>query len=250
VGGGIAGLCTAELFSRNNFKVALIEKEESICSQASGAHHGWFHFGSLYSIFPNNQFLRTLVGGVDDLIQFYSDFPCMNIRIDSKGKLFFPQSHGAWFRDDPLKFIVASRNNEDFSLNFFGNFSEYIRKIFFILTWDLAVKQFISRHQRFYKFNWLAGPASTVIPKAGWKDYSRDLIFKPSLNNCHIDPNTHFGVMGFDRPMRPEFIINDLLSSFLKSGGNYINNCEYLGYVKSDDINTIITNKSEIKSKY
>ena len=73
IGAGIAGLSIAEIFSRSGQKVLLLEKNIKICQEASGAHHGWFHFGSLYSIFPNNQFLKTLVGGIDDLLEFYSE---------------------------------------------------------------------------------------------------------------------------------------------------------------------------------
>ena len=59
IGGGIAGITIAEIFSRNGYKVCLIEKNKSLCKETSGSHHGWFHFGSLYSIFPGKRFLRS-----------------------------------------------------------------------------------------------------------------------------------------------------------------------------------------------
>lgn len=90
VGAGIAGLATAEIAARSGLKVVLLEKNHAVCAEASGGHHGWFHFGSLYSIFPNNQFMRTLVGGIDDLLEYYSCFPRMNIRVGETGRLIFP----------------------------------------------------------------------------------------------------------------------------------------------------------------
>ncbi|MFQ5630403.1 MAG: FAD-dependent oxidoreductase, partial [bacterium] len=82
VGGGIAGVATGEIFARSGFKTLVIEKHEKLCMETSGLHHEWFHFGSLYSIFPNNQFFRTMVGGIEDILDYYRDFAGMNLRID------------------------------------------------------------------------------------------------------------------------------------------------------------------------
>ena len=250
VGGGIAGLCIAELFSRSGWKVALLEKNAGICMEASGAHHGWFHFGSLYSIFPNNQFMRTLVGGIDDLIEYYSGFPGMNVRVSEDGKLIVPQVDGAWIRDDPIQYIVAARNDRDFNLHVYDGLANYLRKMFFTLTWDLAIKQFISRHQRFHKFDWRSGPASKNIPKAGWMDYSRDVIFKPEGMDCELDPDTHFRVSGFDRPMIPQNIIGDLLKSFIGAGGTFMPDCEYFSYWRQGSVNIVRTRDHEFIAKH
>jgi choline dehydrogenase-like flavoprotein len=102
IGGGIAGLAVAEVFARCGHSVVLIERGERLCQEASAAQHGWFHFGSLYSILPQNQFLRTMVGGVEDLIAYYGGFPGMNIAVDRDGRLIFPSAPGAWFRDEPI----------------------------------------------------------------------------------------------------------------------------------------------------
>jgi hypothetical protein len=250
VGGGISGLCIAELFSRSGWKVALLEKNSGICMEASGAHHGWFHFGSLYSIFPNNQFMRTLVGGIDDLVEYYSGFPGMNIRVTEGGRLILPQVDGAWIRDDPIQYIVSARNDKDFNLQVYDGSVNYLRKIFFTLTWDIAIKQFISRHQRFNKFDWRTGPASEHVPKAGWMDYSREAIFKPDRIDYELDPDTHFRVSGFDRPMNPQNIIGDLLKSFLGSGGTFIPSCVYTGYRRQGGVNIVCTQDKEFTAKH
>lgn len=250
VGSGIAGLAIAELFSRSGWSVALLEKNPGVCMEASGSHHGWFHFGSLYSIFQNNQFMRTLVGGIDDLIEYYSGFSTMNIRVNKEGKLSFPSVPGAWIRDMPMQYIVAARNDRDFNLHVYEGAMDYARKLFFTFTWDLAIKQFISRHQRFHRFDWRLGPASSHIPKAGWMDYSREVIFQVGRLGVQLDSNTHFRVVGFDRPMNTVAIVSDLLKSYIGAGGVFIPRCDYQAYNQHAGIRVVKTSQGDFTTKY
>lgn len=227
VGGGIAGLAIAEIFARSGRGVALIERDGQLCEEASAAQHGWFHFGSLYSIFPQNQFLRTMVGGVEDLLEFYAGFEGMNIEVTGQGRLAFPQRDGAWFRDEPIEYIVCARNDPDFDMRTFDGVRDYARKLFFLLTWEKAIKQFISRHQRFHKHNWAGNiAASQWIPRAGWADYSREVITKPNHPSIKLDIDTHFRIKGYDRPMRAVSIIADLVRSLLGAGGEIMTGME------------------------
>jgi glycine/D-amino acid oxidase-like deaminating enzyme len=224
VGGGIAGLAIAEIFARAGRRTVLIERSSQLCQGASASQHGWFHFGSLYSIFPQNQFLRTMIGGVEDLLEFYSAFPGMNIAVGPDGSLSFPQQPESWFRDEPIEYICCARNDPDFDMRKFEGMIDYVRKSFFLLTWEFAIKQFISRHQRFHRHNWAGQTqASAWIPRAGWMDYSRDVITKPNIPCLNLDSNTHFRILGFDRPMRAMSIVADLICSFLASGGVVVN---------------------------
>jgi len=223
VGGGIAGLAIAEIFARSGHSVALVEKSDKLCQEASASQHGWFHFGSLYSIFPQNQFLRTMVGGVEDLLKYYAGYEGMNIVVGSDGRLEFPQRNEVWFRDEPIEYIVTARNDPDFDIWRFDGVKNYGRKLFFLLTWEMAIKQFISRHQRFWKHDWRnVGMASQWIPRAGWADYSRQVISKPDLEDVALDVDTHFRIVGYDRPMRATAIITDLVRGFLGAGGEII----------------------------
>jgi glycine/D-amino acid oxidase-like deaminating enzyme len=249
IGAGIAGLAIAELFSRSGYKVALVEKNSQVCQETSGSHHGWFHFGSLYSIFPSNQHMRTMVGGIDDVLAYYSDFPNMNIKIGEDGKLFFPNTEGRWVRDEPIEYIMTARNNPDFNLRKWEGLRNYGEKIFFLGTWEIAIKQFISRHKRYYKFDWRSGQASEWIPKAGWFDYSREVITKPTDNEINLDPDTHFRIVGFDRPMEATNIISDLMRSFLHTGGKLFLNHEVEKMDKKDNIVHVVTNDGPIESK-
>ncbi len=238
VGGGIAGLAIAEIFARSGHSVVLIEQEKTLCQGASASQHGWFHFGSLYSIFPQNQFLRTLVCGVEDILTYYAEFPGMNIYINEIGRLSFPQASGSWFRDEPIEYIVSARNNPDFDMRSFDGMRNYAKKAFFLMTWEMAIKQFISRHQRFHKHNW-AGKvmASEWIARAGFGDYSREVITKPILPGVNLDIDTHFRIVGYDRPMRATAIIRELTRSLLGAGGTIttteeVNRIETVGSIK------------------
>ncbi len=219
VGAGIAGLAIAEIFSRSGLRIALLEKNPKVCQESSGTHQEWFHFGSLYSIFPNNQFMRTLVGGIDDMLDYYRSFPGMNIIVNRKGKLEFEAGLDQWIRNEPIEYIVSARNDSDFSLGVFDGPVNYARKLFFLLTWEMAIKQFIARHQRFHQFDWRTGPASEWVPRAGWLDYSREVISSVTDLDACITKNTHFKIPGFDKPMNATNIIEDLLRSFLSHGG-------------------------------
>lgn len=249
VGAGIAGLAIAELFSRSKLRVALLEKNPKICQEASGVHHSWFHFGSLYSIFPNNQFMRTLVGGIDDLLAYYSQFPAMNIRVSADGKLEFPQGPDMWICDEPIEYIVNARNDPDFNLRKFDGAKDYLKKLFFLATWEFAIKQFISRHQRFHKYDWRSGQASQWVPRAGWLDYSREVISKPTNTNILLDVDTHFRIIGFDRPMNATAIISDLLRSFLATGGSLFVNTKVIRFESAEPNHTrVVTDNGELRA--
>lgn len=237
IGGGIAGLAIAELFTRDGSKVVLLERNPALCMEASAAQHGWFHFGSLYSIFPQNQFLRTMVGGVEDLLRYYGDFDGMNIKISEQGHLKFPQSEQAWFRDEPIEYLISARNDPDFNLLQFEGLRAYGRKLFFLATWEMAIKQFISRHRRFLRHNWRGKDmASKWIPRAGVADYSREVIHKPADDAAiNLDRNTHFQVSGYDRPMRSRNIALSLAGHLLGQGGTIRLNTKVTSISETDN---------------
>ncbi|MEX0853082.1 MAG: FAD-dependent oxidoreductase [Bauldia sp.] len=250
VGGGIAGLAIAEIFARSGRSVVLIERNARLCQEASAALHGWFHFGSLYSIFPQNHFMRAMIGGVEDLLDTYACFPNMNIVVAGDGRLGFPQKGGSWFRDEPIEYIVAARNDPDFDMDSFRGIGEYGRKLFFLLTWEMAIKQFISRHQRFHSHNWRgAVAASRRIPSAGWADYSRQVISKPRNEGINLDPDTHFRIVGFDRPMQATAIIVDLLRSLIGCGGEVITGAEVTRVERTSERTRVHTTNGAVEAR-
>lgn len=253
IGGGIAGLAAAEMFARHGHRVVLCERNDLLCQEASASQHGWFHFGSLYCMFPQPQFLRTLVGGVEDLMDHYATAPGMNMRVGNKGNLYFEQRKGAWFRDEPIEYIVAARNDPDFDMRRFDGVWNYLKKIFFLGTWEIGIKQFISRHQRFHKHDWRGRgdeSAAALIPKAGWSDYSRDVIKKPDGRDTQLDADTHFQVQGFDRPMVVGAILRDLVGSFLAHGGRIETGCDVTDVADAADGKLLTTSKGPISAHH
>jgi hypothetical protein len=219
VGAGIAGLASAELLARSGRKVLLLERNRYLCAESSGSHHEWFHFGSLYAIFPQNHFMRTLVGGIDDLMAYWKGFPGMNLKAGDLGRLEVTDAPRGWLRPEAIEYIVTARNDPDFSLTTFEGLWNYVQKVAFLISWEALIKQFISRHERFRKFDWRTGQASETVPRRGWLDYSRKVIFRVEDLDAALDPHTHFRVVGVDRPMRSDVIVSDLLASFLNNGG-------------------------------
>ncbi len=250
VGGGIAGLCTAEIFARSGIKTLLVEKAEKLCMETSGLHHEWFHFGSLYSIFPNNQFLRTMVGGIDDLLLYYRDFESMNLRIDGCGKLLTVAKSSPWIRKDNLKYVITTTDDEDFSLSNPDNSSNFMYKMGMKFLWNKAIKQFVARHNRFYKYDWRKGCSSHYIPKAGWLDYSEKFINKFDDSEISLNPETHVSMESYDSPMYALHIISDLTRSFLSYGGEIRTATEFEEYQnKRDGKRVILSDGSVVKTK-
>ncbi|UCG13486.1 MAG: FAD-dependent oxidoreductase [Deltaproteobacteria bacterium] len=251
VGAGIAGLAIGEIFARSGFKVALIEKNERICTEASGIHHEWFHFGSLYSIFPTNQFLRTMVGSIDDILLYYRDFDGMNLRVDAQGKLITINKNGKWFREDSIDYIVNTINDPDFTPSNNDSVQDKVKKIFFKWTWDKNIKQFIARHNRYQKYDWRRGCASHYIPKAGLLDYSRNSVHKAEVPDARLDTNTHIEVKSYDRPMNAYGIISDLTRSYISYGGHIFTNSSFNHYVQGPKRSKIyLNNDTELEAKF
>ena len=251
IGGGVAGLATAEIFARSGFSVCLIEKNEQLCMETSGMHHEWFHFGSLYSIFPSNQFLRTTVGGIDDLLLFYRDFAGMNLRVTGLGKLSTIENKNAWIRQDNLKYIITTTDDEDFKINSSDRIKELSYKIFMKYSWNKAIKQFVSRHNRFYHYDWRKGCASHYIPRAGWKDYSGEHILKYNNSDVNLNPETHNSMSSYDSPMTAKNILTDLLRSYLSYGGEIMTSSTVKGYRKQSGniVLEFVTQHEPISSK-
>ncbi len=231
-GGGIAGLATAEIFARSGWSTLLIEKNQRLCTETSGSHHEWFHLGSLYSIFPNRQFLRTLAGGVEDLFEYYRDFDGMNLRVDGEGGLVKVDHPHAWFRPDNLEYIIATTSDPDFDFSRVDGLRELGGALYNRLLWNTAIRLFICRHNRFHKHDWRRGGASSYISRAGVFDYSRRQLtsFDPVEVGIELDPRTHLRMPSYDGPMHALHIVTDLTRSLLAHGGEIRTSAALEGY--------------------
>ena len=113
VGGGISGITIAEILCRENKKVLLIEKNDLLASETSKEFHEWVHSGALYTLVPDNLLtLRYLLGATDDLLQFYSSFPKMNMLPTSSGVIADGEG---WFNNKKIEVICFSKKKTHIS---------------------------------------------------------------------------------------------------------------------------------------
>ncbi|MFH1727564.1 MAG: FAD-dependent oxidoreductase [Pseudomonadota bacterium] len=85
IGSGISGICLAEILSRNNYKIILLEKEERLGGEASLATQNWYHTGFLYAPLPNKSTLLSCHRAISSLSKVYGNiFP----KKKTKHKLF------------------------------------------------------------------------------------------------------------------------------------------------------------------
>ena len=102
VGGGVSGIAIAEMLSREGKAVLLLEKNDSLASETSKDFHEWVHSGALYTLAPDNLLtLRYLLGATDDMVEFYSSYPDMNLLPTEKG---IEVKNQGWFNKGRIEF--------------------------------------------------------------------------------------------------------------------------------------------------
>lgn len=196
LGGGIAGLAIAELLQRSGASVVLLEKNETLCSEASSEQQGWFHTGALYAPLRRNIFCRNLLGNLDDLIDYYSAFPNMNLRVD---KQIHTANREGWFSNRTNFYMYAHRQAVDWQWK---------------LPWSIALHRAKRRMSRFEMLD----PSKNL-------GYQMGVGSKPVKSIVHGPPagvnfpNVAFTVNSRDRAMNTRLIAADLLKSYLSCGG-------------------------------
>ena len=102
IGGGVSGITISEILSREGKSVLLLEKNAKLASETSKDFHEWVHSGALYTLAPDRLLtLRYLLGATDDLVEYYSCFPRMNIIPTESG---ISIKKNGWFNDDHIEF--------------------------------------------------------------------------------------------------------------------------------------------------
>ena len=112
VGGGIAGIATAERIAREaarrekRIRLILCEAESHLGSGASAGLEGWYHSGSLYAHAPDLSFTRGCMQGLADLLKHYAFDQSFTRRTQCNAQPFeihsrtptFNLSRAGWFR--------------------------------------------------------------------------------------------------------------------------------------------------------
>jgi glycine/D-amino acid oxidase-like deaminating enzyme len=206
VGGGIAGLAIAELLQRSGVSVGLFEKNQTLCGEASAEQQGWFHTGALYAALPENFFCRTMVGNLDDLVDYYSGFPNMNLRID---KHISSISQHGWFSNRTNFYAYTALRG---------------------VRWHWKIPWAIALYRAKRRMSWFETLDAS-------RSLSHQLGFggsKPLRSVQHNSPlgveldDVAFVLKSRDRAMDTTLIAEDLLRSFLATGGTLLNNTKVL----------------------
>lgn len=108
VGTGIAGLSLAEILSRNNYKVTLLEIQNRIGGEASLATQKWYHTGWLYAALPNPSAMMGCYNALHLYQRIYGHvFPdFINLSLNGK-RVAYLQNENGWFTDERIHYLYA-----------------------------------------------------------------------------------------------------------------------------------------------
>ena len=195
-GGGIAGLAISELLQRSGASVVLIEKNKTLCSEASGEQQGWFHTGALYTALPDQFFFRAMVGNLDDLIDYYRGFPSMNLRVD---KHVSSASSEGWFSNRTNFYAYTSCKG---------------------VSWKWKIPWFFALQRAKRRMSWFETLDASRSLSRQMNKVSKPLNFVLHTPPLGVKLNeVAFVLKSRDRAMNTRLIIEDLLRSFLGHGG-------------------------------
>lgn len=226
VGSGIAGIVICEILTRMGHSVLLIEKNKKLASETTRDFHEWIHTGALYTLIPDNLYtLKFLLGSIDDLLEFYSDFDNMNLIRTEKG-LKIKKDKNGWFNDNHIHFKFRVRN----------------RKITFPWLFGIARSSFlldiIKNH------DWLRRRAGEVNPfklkiKPIIKYFFKLLRYKKKF----------FEVKTSDFTANSRNILNDLINNSIKNGLKISLDNEFINFSKNKNSYFITCKKNKFECK-
>ena len=220
VGGGVAGISLSEILTREGHSVALIEKKNKLASATTREFHEWFHTGSLYTLLKDDmKTLKYILGSLDDLLEFYSSFPKMNLRPTDKG-LKITDNNKGWFSPNYINFKYRLKN----------------RKL--ILPWLYAIARSIALIDGIRKHDWLrrrAGILESVTTEYYFSILKNLLKIAASSNKFYKIETTDFTTNSRD-------LLKDMIATAEKNGLEIFTKNELLEIKNSN--NNIIANCS------
>lgn len=199
VGGGISGIAVAEILCREGKSVLLLEKNDSLASETSKVFHEWMHSGALFTLVPDNLLtLRYLLGATDDLLEYYSCYPQMNLIPTEKGVRI---ENRGWFNDDRIEFRYRVRKWNPAWMS--------------LVSRSMSIVNMINQH------DWLRRRAGSEYgrSKINWK---HAIGYMPELFSSSDE---FFRTSTSDLTMNSRVLLNDLLSFILEKGGDVRVSC-------------------------
>ena len=220
VGGGVAGISLSEILTREGHSVALIEKKNKLASATTREFHEWFHTGSLYTLLKDDmKTLKYILGSLDDLLEFYSSFPKMNLQPTDKG-LKITDNNKGWFSPNYINFKYRLKN----------------RKL--ILPWLYAIARSIALIDGIRKHDWLRR-------RAGILESVTTEYYFPILKNLlkiAASNNKFYKIETTDFTTNSRNLLRDMIATAEKNGLEIFTKNELLEIKNSN--NNIIANCS------
>ena len=216
VGGGIAGISLSEILTREGHSVALLEKKNKLASVTTREFHEWFHTGSLYTLLRDDmKTLKYILGSLDDLLEFYSSFPKMNLQTTGKGIKINNNDKG-WFSPNYINFKYRLKN----------------RKL--IIPWLYAIARSVALIDGIRKHDWLRRRAGIIDSVT--KEYYFPII--KNLFKIITNGDKFYNIETTDFTINSRYLLNDMIAAAMKNGLEVFTNNELLE-IKNSDNNVI-----------
>jgi len=200
IGGGIAGISLAEILTREGHRVLIVEKNRTFASETTKLFHEWIHTGALYTLVPDRlRTLKYLIGAVDDLLEYYSDFENMNLGPTEDGLNI---ASGGWFNNEHIRFRYRIRRLNP--------------------AWTLLVARSISLIKAIASHDWLRRRAGVVdeYRSLAWKHLPDSLISTLSTRSSYYELESP------DFTVNSRMLVTDLLATAKQNGLQYRTGCE------------------------
>ncbi len=196
VGGGIAGISISEILTREGYSVALVEKNKKLASVATKEFHEWVHTGSLYTLMKDEmKTLKYILGSLDDILEFYSSYPNMNLQPTENG-LKIIKGEKNWFNQNYINFKYRLKNRK------------------FIISWIYSISRSIALIEGIRQHDWLrrrAGILESVTAK----------YYLPILRNflkILISNKKFIQIESTDFTTNSRLLLEDLIANSIANG--------------------------------
>lgn len=190
IGGGISGITTAEILTREGHSVLLLEKNDSLASETSKVFHEWLHTGSLFTLVPDAYLTtRYLLGAIDDLLKFYSQFNRMNLMPTEMG---LKVSGDGWFNNNNIHYFYRNRRLNP--------------------IWTAHISRSINKVLSIKGHDWLRGRAGGEYTSISTKSFLKEFYSLISQNKEFVK------VASADLTINSRILISDILNHAKTNG--------------------------------
>lgn len=227
VGSGIAGISLAEILTRQGHSVVLIEKNSKLASETTREFHEWLHVGALYTLIPDRLVtLYFLLGAIDDLLEYYSNFERMNLIPTLEG-LLVDDSYKGWFNNNFIHFKYRIKG----------------RKLSF--PWIIGIARSIFLIEKIHKHDWLRRRAGDLD---NFKKYKSKRIFQ-LIKELYGFYDNFKTIKTSDFTINSRILIGDMVATAINNGLEISLNNEVLDINNNNDTKVISGSDLNFRAK-